>query len=492
MAQYADFIEQNIAPYAASKIGVYNADGTRVGYIALGSFKPDYGTRLYRFGLLADVHNEDEADSSVYYADSENAEDIQRALTYFNEKQSVALTCIAGDVSGTGTQANFEYHKELCDTYSADTPVYACAGNHDATTSGLDETTWTTYTGYDKNFVIDKTVGDKTDHFIFISQDLWGNPTDALYTSDDMDWLETQLETYKNERCFVFMHLFFPDYCGNLKEIYPSGNWLGGTCLTRLKGMCDKYLNTVWFSGHSHWKWYLQKYQTNANIYRGFDSDGNPTTGWCVHVPSCGLPIDSDGVSTRVTMLAESEGAIVDVYEDYIDIRGMNLKDGLYLPIAQYRLDTTLQTIADSGSDTTSDYLTADDFTVNSVKNSGCTATQLDDDYVLLYFTMKSQGFLITNDSYTSSSTAATLDYCEIGFYSDEDCTTEVTLSSSALAKIGFYTTSGTYTTEAGALLEVNASSSQSGAQFNTSSSYVTNGGTVPIYVKLKAKITFS
>ena len=41
-------------------------------------------------------------------------------------------------------------------------------------------------------------------------------------------------------------------------------------------------------------------------------------------------------------MPLESEGAIVDVYENYIDIRGMDLKNEKYLPIAQYRLDTTL------------------------------------------------------------------------------------------------------------------------------------------------------
>ena len=129
-------------------------------------------------------------------------------------------------------------------------------------------------------------------------------------------------------------HLFFPTRAGNLNNIYPSGNWLGGTQLTTIQALNDRYKNAIWFSGHSHWKWYLQKYQDNANIYRN-------NCGWCVHVPSCASPIDSDGTS-RVEKPLESEGAIVDVYDNYIDIRGMDLKNQKYLPIAQYRLDTTL------------------------------------------------------------------------------------------------------------------------------------------------------
>lgn len=99
-------------------------------------------------------------------------------------------------------------------------------------------------------------------------------------------------------------------------------------------------------------------------------------------MPSCASPIDSDGTSTRVSMPEESEGAIVDVYDTYIDIRGMDMKNGKYLPIAQYRIDTTLKTIEEESSE----YLTASSFVDNASKNSGMTATQLDDNYVLLYF----------------------------------------------------------------------------------------------------------
>lgn len=322
---YEDFINENIAPYATTKIGVYNSEGNKVGVIPLGNFKPEYGDRLYRFGVLSDVHNQ--SDQSA-----ESTADLQRALSIFNEKESVIMTCICGDISQNGTASEFEIYKNNVDTKSPNTPVYTTVGNHDATSSGLNLDSWNTYTGnHGRSFEV--TQGN--DHFLFFGMNYWSlGSSGTPYMEEDMAWLEEKLEAYRNERCFIFTHLFFPDRAGNLNDIYPSGNWLGGAQLTRIQGLCDHYKNTIWFSGHSHWKWYLQKYQDRANIYRN-------NCGWCVHIPSCASPIDSNG-STRVNKPLESEGAIVDVYENYIDIRGIDLKNEKYLPIAQYRLDTTL------------------------------------------------------------------------------------------------------------------------------------------------------
>ena len=322
---YEDFINENIAPYAATKIGVYNSEGNKVGVIPLGNFKPEYGDRLYRFGVLSDVHNQ--SDQSA-----ESTADLQRALSIFNEKESVIMTCICGDISQNGTASEFEIYKNNVDAKSPNTPVYTTVGNHDATSSGLNLDNWNTYTGnHGRSFEV--TQGN--DHFLFFGMNYWSlGSSGTPYMEEDIAWLEEKLEAYRNERCFIFTHLFFPDRAGNLNGIYPSGNWLGGAQLTRIQGLCDHYKNTIWFSGHSHWKWYLQKYQDRANIYRN-------DCGWCVHIPSCASPIDSDG-STRVNKPLESEGAIVDVYENYIDIRGVDLKNEKYLPIAQYRLDTAL------------------------------------------------------------------------------------------------------------------------------------------------------
>jgi hypothetical protein len=157
------------------------------------------------------------------------------------------------------------------------------------------------------------------------------------YLESSLTWLENKLEAYKDERCFVFTHLFFPDRAGNLNYIYPAENCLRGKQLERLENLCDTYTNSIWFSGHSHWKWDLQKFQRRANVHRLY-LFSEPVTGWCVHVPSCGYPITSDG-TPRVGIEEDSEGAIVQVYENHIDIHGINFKDGRYLHVGVYRLE---------------------------------------------------------------------------------------------------------------------------------------------------------
>ena len=61
-------IKENVAPYSSSSIGIFNSNNELVGKIPLNNFKPNYGDRLFRFGILSDVHNNN--------ADSQSTEDI--------------------------------------------------------------------------------------------------------------------------------------------------------------------------------------------------------------------------------------------------------------------------------------------------------------------------------------------------------------------------------------------------------------------------------
>ena len=353
---FTDLIKNNVAPYSASKIGVYGSDGSRVGEIPLGAFKPNYGERLYRFGLLSDVHNEDSQAT-------ENAQDFINALTELNNKESIEFICITGDLTqysyNTGNIATeMTLYQNNLNAAGVNKPVYVTTGNHDC--PGSTDVDYTTFyqkaglsdiapsSGATASYEVTKTHTTSrgttvTDHFLFLAMRRY-EFTSSTYYDADITWLGNKLEAYKNDRCFVFTHMFFPDYAGNLNRIYPSGNWLSGPQLTSLKNLIDSYPRSYWFSGHSHWKWYLQKYQDKANIYP--TSNSGRTTGWAVHIPSCASPIDSDG-SSRVSMPLQSEGGVVDVYEDYVDIRGIEFKgpgdsnyNMKYIPVAQYRLYT--------------------------------------------------------------------------------------------------------------------------------------------------------
>ena len=442
MAQFTfnDFINANIAPKGADHISVYDNEGNIVGTIPLGHLQPQEEEPLYKFGLLSDIH----VDTSDYnysqyintypYSD-EGQGDFQRAIKWLLDNENVDMFCACGDLSQNGTPSEFAMPQEVISNYlpaSNGVPFYTCTGNHDVKTAGGNgfgtyflrsfEQSWTGMTNFERStafnesFCFNKAAGDKTDHFIFFSMYSYSLGSNASpYNDADITWLRGKLDAWKNERVFVFTHLFFPDYAGNLGRvngsggIYPSRNWLGGSQLTTLSGFLSAYPNAIWFSGHSHWKWDLQRYQKNLNVDR-YGTNG----AWTVHVPSLALPIDSDYTNlnseteaNRVEKPLESQGGVVYVYADRIEIRGIDFNINAsqngdttrgfsgdtytkYLPIAHYNMSTILKTVAGRNDPVEGYYI------AQGNKVTGETITK-QDDYIILAYNALSQCVVCTN-----------------------------------------------------------------------------------------------
>lgn len=324
MAKYRDFIPENVAPKNVKRIGIYDSNGLRVGIIPLGHLAfPSAGEKLYSFGALSDVH--------LQYDTAQG--DFQRALTYLNETEDVAFTCIAGDLTSSGSDSDLAQYKSYVDTYSADTPVYAVSGNHENYRGSDLPNVIEQYTGHPLYYSF--THGD--DAFIMLG--IKGDSSGNLFTTAELQWFYETLESNRNRRCFVFHHVRPQDGCGNAFEIYNYDIW-GGTEQTVFESLMHHYKNAHQFHGHSHLKFYLQYGSDVANIDHIFG-------GWSIHIPSLAVPRDGDpsGASSRVEVYAESEGYVVDVYENGIHLRGRDFVKGEFLPIASYWLDTTLQTI---------------------------------------------------------------------------------------------------------------------------------------------------
>lgn len=497
---YDSFVDANVAPYSADAIGIFNSNGELVNKIPIDGFKPSYTDRLFRFGILSDVHNNN--------ADSQSTEDIvdlANALNLFNEMESVNMTCICGDITQGGRPAQFAVYKDVVEENSFNTPVYTTTGNHDCpSSSGLASTDWEPYTGNPMTFEVIKKIGGKNVPFLFIGMNLYSlGDAGTPYTEEDLTWLETKLEEYRNERVFVITHLFFPTKAGNFKQIYPSTNQLGGAQLERLQAMNERYLNSIWFSGHSHWKWYLQKYEDKANVYRSYDDNGNPTCGWTVHIPSCASPIDSNGISSRVSKPLESEGGIIDVYDDYIVLRGVVFKKesdteytNKYEPIAQYKLDTTLIEIPakeveepDVPSDPNEAYVRAEHFDLNTAKANGDLAliTDLPNDYVQITFTDKNQSYWVRSDSWSTDATSCMIELKDLIV---EDANGNVITKPDY---VGFYNRNHSQKVDQYRIVDdeaivITEFGSNKRAQFGSSSSY--NYGTCIIKMKFKLKYT--
>ena len=321
MGKYIGFIPENIAVSNARRFGVYNKQGFRVGQLPLGNLTPPNDRiKLYSFGALSDVH--------IVYETATS--DFQSALTYLNEDVDVAFTCISGDLTDNGTREQLAQYKAVVDAYSADTPVYAIAGNHENYWSQahlLQE-----YTGQPLYYSF--THGN--DVYLMCGCYSWQD--DGSFNTEYLQWIYETLEANRNKRCFVFTHVFPWGDSGNPKGIY-SFDMFTGTKGSVFQSLLTHYKNTVLFHGHSHTKFYLQEVDEKANYS---DALGYRS----VHIPSLAVPRDIAG-STYTNIYADSEGYVVDVYENGIHLRGRDFVKGEFLPIASFWIDTTLQTIAE-------------------------------------------------------------------------------------------------------------------------------------------------
>lgn len=321
MAQYTDFIPENVAPQNVKRIGVYDSNGNRVGEIPLGNLTPPNGKeKQYSFGAVSDIH--------LPYETAQD--DFQKALSYFNTTEDVAFTCVCGDLTHTGSASELGVYKTCIETYSADTPVYAITGNHDAWNGNI-ESQIATYTGHPLYY----SFAHGNDVFIMVGIK---NDTD-VFTTAELQWLYETLEANRNKRCFVFQHALRFDGCGNpYAGVSPTYQMLEvGTNGAVFKSLVSHYKNVVWFHGHSHTAFNSQEDNDLANYDKLFGIHS-------VHIPSLAMTreyADSD----YVAKYSESEGYVVDVYENGIHLRGRDFVKGEFLPIASYWLDTTLQTI---------------------------------------------------------------------------------------------------------------------------------------------------
>jgi predicted phosphodiesterase len=339
---YSNFIPQNVAPYNAVGFVVTSKDGKEVGGFKLQKMRmPRLGSKLYSFGALSDVH--------IGYETSET--DFRQALTFLNDAEKVNFICVCGDLTANCIDSTMTTYKNIVDTYSPNTPVYEIAGNHESYDANWEQHSeaevirlMQTYTGKPLRYSF--TQGNDVFIMLGICRDY------ADFGTGGLQWLYETLEANRNKRCFVFQHIRPDDACGNAYGIYKNDIWQGTQSIV-FESLLKHYRNSIFFHGHSHLRFGLQ---TKTNLANYDDKYGMHS----IHIPSLVAPRDGfvDGTG-RTELYAESEGYVVDVYQNHIVLRGRDFAAGKFLPIATYCLDTTLQEIeADTYVDSTGTIVT--------------------------------------------------------------------------------------------------------------------------------------
>lgn len=341
-------------PQGAQSVLIYGGD-TLAGAYDLPDEKLASTAFTYSFGALSDVHFN-------RYNKSGTGDDacitFPAALDFFDDFD-VTMVAMSGDLSKNGEKSAYEKFNSIASRY--DFPVFSCKGNHDCG-SGYTLEDWqaninpTVYgdapregvlnvadNGLDFVFRGPETYGDV---FIFFSQIAWQYilPTSRIVTDAQLDWLQQQLETYKNERVYLFFHTFLLAPSGNplmgegnlltkSLSFYPLFFSAGAKDERRFRTLMETYKNVTFFNGHSHWAHYLQKLNPNLNIT---DYDG--TTATMVHISS----VTSPRISSNTTLLwtsdtmKRSEGYLVTVYPDHYVLTACDFLQNQMLAYATY------------------------------------------------------------------------------------------------------------------------------------------------------------
>lgn len=341
---YNDLNTLNVAPAEAKKIiAVKQSTSEKVDEIAINTdlsiSSKNLGNKLYSVGLLSDIHIDGNGDGDN--SDSgDSVADFQRALEYFNNTENVGFIAVCGDITYYGYEADYTKFNELVTQYSPNTVVKTIRGNHECYENGESNLN-------DSNTQYQTNIGSLCYEFVYnndvylfvgMAQESKSNPLNA----DEITFLKTKLASYRNQRVFLFMHYYYGE-TGNINSISTHGQ-ISDTAGTgkQFIDLIKHYKNVIYFNGHTHLDFRLQKYGANANIQKRTD-----TMCHRVHISSCSKPRTStDGTSSSATVDFEgSQGYVMDVYENAIILRGRDFREGKFLPIANYCLDTTPITV---------------------------------------------------------------------------------------------------------------------------------------------------
>lgn len=347
-------------PEGAETVLAYKL-GTLAGSMEIPENKiADFGEKIYSFGALSDVHFN-------RYNGSLSGDDacvtFPNALNFF-EAMGVSMVGISGDISANGERDAFEKYNGIVSEY--DFPVYTCTGNHDVNhkfvLSDWQELMNTGVYGDVKASGVESVADNGMDFvyipadgegdvFIFLSQYKWdyGETTSRLLTDEQLDWLEVQLEKYKDETVFLYFHTFLNNPVeGEVLET-GEGNLINNKGMTydlpftedcpdevRFEEMMDKYENVVYFNGHSHWAYDMQELNPNLNIA---NYGGEYAT--MVHVSSVSSPRRTKANLADKTehYMRSSEGMYVEVYEDKIVFTACEFLKGEFLSYATYVIE---------------------------------------------------------------------------------------------------------------------------------------------------------
>ena len=332
----------------------------------------DMGDKVTSFQIVSDMHI------------GANQQSITHANLMFadiiaNDPDSVGIF-VAGDAADHGQVAEYEELFRLWETANENglsAPLYIGVGNHEMMKNTSGHGYNNDYTVQIERFLsyanLNLSASEQTDtpyyyvnrggqHFIFLATEYCG--THAYLSDAQLAWLEDTLEEVASDGDPVFILLHQPMYntvAGSLANedgskrqgwdgvIAGDDNFAAWLELTAAngKGASDhslmygqyeaplreilaKYPSAMMFGGHSHWIM-----ESIGNIHEASDTQPN----YLLNTASVSyLWTDNDELHGGYDPGAGSQGYYVTVYENCIEFRGRDFRNGEWISNAYYRI----------------------------------------------------------------------------------------------------------------------------------------------------------
>lgn len=291
---------------------------------------------VFRFAVISDIH--------VEAWNKESHTKLRKALTDLGTHAPGQALVINGDL-GNGLPKDYETLGKLMQENPYPGQVVYTIGNHEFYKAWTDASgKWNEanfpngetaeasinrflqFNGYEKVYH-DSWIGGY--HFVFLGSESYRQTDDsfaedAWLSENQLNWLEGVMAEGAEEGkpIFVFLHQPLPY---TVAGSYTDFNSRAVVQHDRLKEILSRYPQTVFFSGHSHW----ELGSPGTFIQDGFTM---------VNTSSVLTPYDT----TDNPIAAEerkSEGLVVEVTGNRVQIKGRNFTAGDWIPEASYTVE---------------------------------------------------------------------------------------------------------------------------------------------------------
>ena len=315
------FNENVIMPDHANEIEICVTEGKSTSYYLKmnDELKIPQSKYLYNFQVLTDIHAN--PDSRYGHWNSH----FYRAL--------LDIKCLSGNTSGIftvgdntdmGSTTHYDYlFSTIEKVYGKDSPnFYYTVGNHDymyssESVGGFDRAIelFKSSTGMENSYY---SIELNNSNYIFLSSD--EKTVEGAMKDTQLNWFKEQLSTInKDEFAFIFLHQPLKD---TTSGTLPGQNWSGMANVgEEIKTLLKDYPNVLLFTGHTHYELESNK---SANLGHGENANyiNNASVAYLW--------------SNTYEETVGGQCNFIEVYEDYILIKGRDLFEGKWVSSAQF------------------------------------------------------------------------------------------------------------------------------------------------------------